>query len=209
MDLPAAVGRVAATAFVLLALAASTGISPGPFDQSIQAEVADTPERTRQVWNEVSDILAYGTAGGAAFLAVASAMQARRWDRLALIGLAIAAVATNDLILKPAFDVARPPTATAASAAFPSGHTSSALLLAGTLLIADPPTRLSPAGGRLAFVAAVAALTGMARVLAGQHWPIDVLASWAYGTAVLGILVQGATDPGAWRPSRFEGRPRS
>lgn len=198
MDLPAAVGRVAGTAFLLLGLAVVGGLSPGPFDVDVNAAVADMPSRARAAWDEVSDIITYGTAGGAAFLASGTVVQQRRWDRLALIGLAVTASVANGLILKPAFALERPATAFAASAAFPSGHTTTALLLVGTLLIARPPTLRAPAGGRLAFVAAVALAAGVARVLGGAHWPIDVLGAWAYGTAVLGVLVHAATDPGAW-----------
>lgn len=110
--------------------------------------------------------------------------------RVAILLLFAALVAT--LIthtLKPLLDVARPPGVfepgmfhlighSLKSEAFPSGHTVTAFTLAGLLIFG---LRLRAAGTLL--VLAVASVMGISRMVAGVHWPTDVLAG-----SIVGLL---------------------
>lgn len=73
---------------------------------------------------------------------------------------------------------------------FPSGHTVTSALIAGTL--AFLLSRLLP--GRQAWIPAVvlglwAALVGLSRVYLGVHWLSDVVAGWLFAAAALTVLV--------------------
>lgn len=121
---------------------------------------------------------------------LALGLAARRRFDLAL-PLAAALVATDGLVfaLKEAFARARPDGGMfgATGFAFPSGHAARAGMgaaLAAGLGLPRPWVLLA-----LAFAAAVALL----RVAARAHWPTDVLAGLALGTAV------GAGVAGAWQ----------
>jgi undecaprenyl-diphosphatase len=108
--------------------------------------------------------------------------------RIAILLLFAAIVAT--LIthsLKPLLDVARPPAVcepgtinlighSLSSKAFPSGHTVTAFTLAG-LLIFGLRLRLP---GTVAMLTA-ASVMGISRMVAGVHWPTDVLAGAIVG----------------------------
>lgn len=115
--------------------------------------------------------------------------------RLAILMLFAAIIAT--LIthsLKPLLDIARPPAVYEPGAfhlighaihskAFPSGHTVTAFTLAGLLILGLRP-RL-PVG---VLILLVASLMGISRMVAGVHWPTDVLAG-----SIVGLLsVAGA-----------------
>ncbi|MFO7581017.1 phosphatase PAP2 family protein [Guyparkeria sp.] len=116
--------------------------------------------------------------------------------RLAILMLFAAIVAT--LIthsLKPLLDVARPPGVyepemfnlighSISSKAFPSGHTVTAFTLAGLLIFG---LRLRMAG--TALMLAIASIMGISRMVAGVHWPTDVLAGAIVGLASVWVAV--------------------
>lgn len=71
--------------------------------------------------------------------------------------------------------------------AFPSGHTATAFVLAGVILLhlsADWRRRLA------GLLLALAGLIGLSRIMVGAHWPLDVLGGAAGGwlSAVLGTF---------------------
>ena len=121
----------------------------------------------------------------------ASAPRRSKWTRRAalrgLAGMAIASPAANVLAkrlvrrtrperpLLPVGRVARPPRTTS----FPSGHAASAAAFA-TGVALEVPALAVPVGG-------LAAAVGASRVVSRVHYPSDVLAGFALGTAA-GLL---------------------
>lgn len=96
----------------------------------------------------------------------------------------------------------RPPRADWATAAsgwsFPSGHTTTAALTAGLLVIAL--TLRVPRGGtalRLA-VGCWGALVGLTRAYLGVHWFSDVVAGWLFAAGWLGLCLCAAAH---WLPA--------
>ena len=81
--------------------------------------------------------------------------------------------------------------------AFPSGHTTTAGIFFGVLLLRGP------AGGRLFFgLLAAALLAGLSRIAVGIHWPTDVVAglllAWVLSLAGVGISRTGPFPRGRW-----------
>lgn len=116
--------------------------------------------------------------------------------RLAILLLFAAIVATAIThSLKPLLDVLRPPGVLEAGAfnlighsisskAFPSGHTVTAFTAAGLLLLGLRP-RLPVA----VLILLLASLMGISRMVAGVHWPTDVLAGAIVGLASVAAAV--------------------
>lgn len=110
--------------------------------------------------------------------------------RLAILLLFAAIVATAIThSFKPLLDVLRPPAVlesgafnlighSISSEAFPSGHTVSAFTFAGLLILG-----LRPRWPWVALLLAMASLMGVSRMVAGVHWPTDVLAG-----AIVGLV---------------------
>jgi membrane-associated phospholipid phosphatase len=112
------------------------------------------------------------------------------------VALAVAVVAAG--VTKAIVGRTRPPAplhlVSESDASFPSGHAthSAAVFLTVALVVAVFVLRRPIP--RLASLVAAAMLTGMvgvSRLVLGVHWPSDVLAGWALGTAVaLGVSVR-------------------
>ncbi|MCL7750010.1 phosphatase PAP2 family protein [Guyparkeria hydrothermalis] len=110
--------------------------------------------------------------------------------RLAILMLFAAIVATAIThTLKPGLDILRPPGVLGSDAfhlighsirseAFPSGHTVTAFTFAGLLILG-----LRPRWPWVALLLAVASIMGISRMVAGVHWPTDVLAG-----AIVGLV---------------------
>ncbi|MDG4867525.1 phosphatase PAP2 family protein [Guyparkeria sp. 1SP6A2] len=126
--------------------------------------------------------------------------------RLAILLLFAAVIAT--LIthsLKPLLDIARPPAIYEPGAfhlighalhskAFPSGHTVTAFTLAGLVILGLRP-RLPLA----VLILLIASLMGVSRMVAGVHWPTDVLAGSIVGLVSVAVAVWLA---GRWPAAR-------
>jgi len=142
------------------------------------------------------------------------------WVRRSLAPLVVCASAVLLLgstvsLGKLVIDRRRPPIspglALAEDGSFPSGHTTTSVVL-GFVLLLLLDERLSRRGRRvgLALLVLFTALIGTSRVYLGAHWFTDVLGGWLLGSAITAVLAVGWW---VWQPetrSRAEGRaPRS
>ncbi|MFD3925714.1 phosphatase PAP2 family protein [Streptomyces sp. NPDC058614] len=108
-------------------------------------------------------------------------------------------VAVRDLVARP-----RPPLTgweTHASGwAFPSGHTTTAALTAGMLIIA---VRVHGPRGRTPLALVIGgwgALVGLSRVYLGVHWFTDVVGGWLFALGWLGVCLCAVAW---WLPERL------
>ncbi|GGZ82416.1 phosphatase PAP2 family protein [Streptomyces bluensis] len=98
----------------------------------------------------------------------------------------------------------RPPqeawTAHASGWAFPSGHSTTAALTAGLLIVAL--TLRAPRGGTALRVAVGCwgVMVGLTRVYLGVHWFTDVIGGWLFAAGWLGVCVCAAAH---WLPGAF------
>jgi len=121
---------------------------------------------------------------------VAAVLMAMRQWRLALfIVVSTSAGALFNTALKQGFERARPDLVPheviVVNASFPSGHAFGAtmvyLTLAGLLTLRLEPR--APRAVLLALAIGVSLAVGLSRIALGVHWPSDVLAGWAAGSA--------------------------
>ncbi|WP_164471852.1 phosphatase PAP2 family protein [Halosimplex salinum] len=114
----------------------------------------------------------------------------RRRELLAVISVAFVAVAVT-LALKYWFDLPRPPAAVQrypvepSPVGFPSGHAIAATTVYGGALIAFDRVRDARA---VVGVGALVAAIGLSRVVLGVHYLGDILAGYAVGLVMLGVL---------------------
>lgn len=151
-----------------------------------------------------------GTATGVLVFTLITVFLAiqQRWRLAAFaattgIGLAILIPASKALIgrARPMVDV--PVADLPGSASFPSGHSMTAVVLWGTLvLIALPAVRRSARLWLVGCAVALVVVIGFTRLALGVHFLSDVLAGWALGTAWLAAMVVSfRTWPSASRGS--------
>ncbi|MFH8752861.1 phosphatase PAP2 family protein [Streptomyces rimosus] len=164
------------------------------------------PERAAHAWSVAHRPAAAGTAAAvvtatgsgpvpyalALFAGVLAGRDARERLRAAVMALAVLLLgqavryALMELIARP-----RPYEADWAARAtghsFPSGHSTTSVLVAGLLAWAVLARLRGAAARRLAcaLLAAWAVTVGATRVYLGVHWPGDVLAGWLLATAWL------------------------
>lgn len=132
----------------------------------------------------------------------------RSWRWATFLAVATTGAGILNRALKLAIERARPslfePLAPAGGYAFPSGHAmgSAALFLALFFVVRAMAPQLQgiAAGLGMAVVAAV----GVSRVYLGVHYPTDVVAGWAIGTAWV-VLLQALAH--RWIPRPVDGAP--
>jgi membrane-associated phospholipid phosphatase/phosphoglycolate phosphatase-like HAD superfamily hydrolase len=101
------------------------------------------------------------------------------------LGASIAAALVINPLLKVAFERPRPTTdalLTLSSAAFPSGHTTTATAIASALSVIAWPTRWR--WPMIAVAALFSLAMGASRLYLGVHWTSDVLGGWALGFTI-------------------------
>ncbi len=113
----------------------------------------------------------------------------KRWRTIAVLLAAVISGAILTALLKQGFGRERPPSGSALqgthSLSFPSGHSLSAALVyltLGAMLARVMPTRKLHVYF-IGMALAVTILIGSTRVYLGVHYPTDVLAGWAVGSA--------------------------
>ena len=121
----------------------------------------------------------------------------RQWRRLITVVVCLAGGMALNVIMKLAFQRARPlldePLLTLPAYSFPSGHVAGSTLMYG-LVIAWVFTRTPHAGPRAAAVATAAsmvALVAFTRIYLGVHFLSDVAAGFAEGVAWLALCLTG------------------
>ena len=138
-------------------------------------------------------------------LVVAGAMSKRAgtWQPLQRMTAAVVLLAATVLGMKTLIDRPGPP-GQGATGYFPSGHTTTAVVCSGTLLLLAH--ELWPGLRRLdlrRFVVLWALLVGWAMTWHNYHWLTDVLAAWLLGALLLIILARGAAaGTGAGTPGQ-------
>lgn len=197
----ALVPLVGAAVFLVLVQQVLTRGPVVTLDVAVRDRVlADLPALVVRLSTAVTVVLS-PVHSAAALLAVGAVLAARRRQVLPLLVAVgtVLALAVSVVGLKRA--VGRPgpllsDTGQVVIGYFPSGHTTSALVCAGTVVLlllprADPRRRTLP----YAVSASVAGLIGTCMVLSSFHWLSDVVGAGALGTLLLWLVARVA---GRW-----------
>jgi membrane-associated phospholipid phosphatase len=130
------------------------------------------------------------------FLLVVSAVVAWRRGSSAALWLGVSAVAVLLVTVgtgKQVIDRSRIPFAVGSfgdgGTSYPSGHTTTAVVVSGTLvLLASPVLTAHALRWAWAAMAAFSGLIGLTRIYLRYHWFTDVLAGWLLGTLIVCVL---------------------
>ncbi|MFH9658628.1 phosphatase PAP2 family protein [Streptomyces sp. NPDC017248] len=199
-ELAGSVGLGAWAAFAVLAMVAGGQAgSPLWLDHGLLTwAVGHRPETAVTVARGVTDT---GT-GVVAYLlaALAGAVMGRTArQRLTAAALCLACLGLGQLLRYGVMEMVhrpRPPrgdwAAHAGGWAFPSGHTTTAALTAGMLLIALALRDPRGGGALRTAVASWGLLVGLTRIYLGVHWFTDVMGGWLFSVAWLGTCLCAA-----------------
>ncbi|MCU1676819.1 MAG: phosphoesterase PA-phosphatase related [Frankiales bacterium] len=128
-----------------------------------------------------------------AVLVLTAVALARRAGRLALwIVVTVASEALLDVLLKKAFDRARPtfadPLVHASGGSFPSGHAFGSFVgCTVAVLIVLPLLGRKARAAAIAVATAIVLLVGFSRIGLGAHYITDVLGGWLAGAALVAV----------------------
>lgn len=171
----------AATLTLVLTTWSAERMPGSGWERTVSQRVVDLPDWTTPV---LRFVMQAGTRAAPLLVALGLAAVARWRGRAAVIVVASLGAWLATSLLKDIVDRPRPslstlgsePLAAAEGAGFPSSHTAIATALAVSLVALARPRRLVA----LALLA-VPALTAVARVHIGVHWPLDVVGGVSIG----------------------------
>jgi undecaprenyl-diphosphatase len=176
------------------------GEEPPPFDADLLAWLGSHLSGPVQV--ALVQVYRMSGVGFTALLvlgALAYLVRKRWWHDLVLLAASTAGILVLvDLVFKPFFDRARPPEKLLAvdGRSFPSGHAAGAIAfyfaMVAILAFHHPPLRQPLTLGAISWIA----LVWLSTLVARAHWPTDLLAGGALGTAWLTICLA------YWRAAR-------
>lgn len=162
----------------------------GTFDLTLMRFVAE--HRSEWATSVANGVLWVGTTpavlGTVALLVGVVVIAFRLWRPAAAAGVGLGVAALTAAWSKTLIERARPPAefalVTSGSFSFPSTQAAETAAVAAAILLTQPwPHKALSRTVAGALVAAVF-LVGVCMVYLGAHWPTDVLAGWALGTAV-------------------------
>ncbi len=166
------------------------------FDAPIVSYIAD--HRLSWVTKGMEGITYIGSGVFLLVLTGASGLALRyrtgSWRPLLLLTAAVLGAMLLDLVAKLAIARPRPPLGWMAvpvtGFAFPSGHSTESTAAYGGLayLVAQAQMDWRARVSSLTIGALIAFLVGVSRIYLGVHWPTDVMAGWALGSAWLAIV---------------------
>ncbi|MEU6352429.1 phosphatase PAP2 family protein [Streptomyces sp. NPDC047072] len=205
-ELTGSVGVGAWTAFAVLAMNAVGGAG-GPLWCDSGLLTWSVGHRQEMTLALARGVTATGTGALPYLLVVLAGVLAGRTarQRLLMAALALVCLAGGQALRQGVMEAlhrARPPRTDWASHAsgwsFPSGHTTTAALTAGLLVVAL--TLRAPRGGTALRVAVGCwgALVGLTRVYLGVHWFSDVVGGWLFAAGWLGLCLCAAAH---WLPA--------
>ena len=171
--------------FVLVAILMRTGVLDG-----LDSRIANffAAHHRRQPFDAIAEALDRVDTWWLLILLIAAFVGGLWWSgrmvQAVYLGISIAVALILNPLLKAAFARPRPTDAVVdiTSAAFPSGHTTTATTIATALAVIAWPTRW-----RWPMIAAAAVFSlvmGVSRVYLAAHWASDVLGGWALGFTI-------------------------
>jgi undecaprenyl-diphosphatase len=178
-------------ALALIILASMVGSGPLPIDNSIRdaLHVGAPVPLPLDILNTIGGALVWDA--GVAILLMGLLLARRRMEAV-WVGGGVVAGEVLGVAIKLIVDRQRPPGIAVidlvTQASFPSGHTTRAVVTGALLVL------FWPGGPRSRIVAGIVAvvvalLMGLARIVAGEHWPTDVAGAYLLAAIVVAAVV--------------------
>lgn len=208
----AAIGVALLIVATLLTIRIAWHSAPLAGEDSVSRDAQEVPALLdiAQPINAVGEYQWQALFGGAAVVAILlAARRASRHDWLLTAGVIVLVglLLQVDTALKDIVGSPRPSMAygvevhsKAQGFGFPSGHTFGDILVFGAFAYLAPLVLARPVSWMLrAAVVILLVLAGPARVVAGAHWPSDVVGGYLWGFGILALAIVTAQALARWR----------